>query len=184
MGATAIAANRPENYSRISQILHWLSMVIILVLWAAGFAMTNLVTDEELRVSMYRTHVLVGYVVLLLTLIRVGMIFFEKRPALPEGVTGFKRLLFDGTHYALYIILLALVFSGSAMLLTSGLTPASIPTLTPDMIQDVAARGGHNVFSRVFLLLLLAHTAGVLRYQFMDGDVMKRMGVPFPGKKS
>lgn len=184
MSAAAAMQDRPVNYSRASQILHWLSMVIIIVLWAAGFAMTNLVTDVEMQTNMYRTHVIVGYVVLLLTLARIALIFFEKRPVPPEGVTGVKWLLFVGDHYALYIILLVLVFSGSAMLLTSGLSPASIPTLTPEMIQDVAARGGHDVFSKVFLLLLLAHIAGVLRYQFMDGDVMGRMGIPFPGKKS
>lgn len=184
MSSATATMDRPMNYSRISQILHWLSMILILVLWAAGFIMTDILSAGETQTTMYRTHVFGGYLVLLLTLIRVGLIFFEKRPAPPEGVTGFKRVLFEGNHYALYVILLLLVFSGSGMLITSGLTPAQIPTLTPEMVQDVVARQGHDVFSKIFLLLLVAHIVGVMRYQFMDGDVMKRMGVPFPGRKS
>lgn len=181
---TAAKNEHPQNYSKISQLLHWLSMVIILGVWAGGFLMTDILTDNpELQATMYRSHAMIGSVVLLLTLIRVVMVFFEKRPAPPAGVSGFKRVIFEGNHYALYIILLALTLSGSAMLLTSGLSPAAIPTLTPDMIQDVPPRAGHDLFSKLFVLLFIMHTVGVLRYQFLEGDVMQRMGISFPGRK-
>lgn len=81
------------------------------------------------------------------------------------------------------MILFGLAFSGIAMLNLSGITPATMSTFTPDMIQDVPPRAGHDVFSKLFLLLLVAHVAGVMRYQFMDGDVMGRMGVKFPAKQ-
>ena len=92
--------------------------------------------------------------------------------------------MFEGNHYALYVVLLLLALSGSFMLIQSGLTPATMSTLTPDMVQDVAPRQGHNIFSKLFLLLFVMHVIGVMRYQFMDGDVMGRMGIRFPGKSA
>lgn len=176
-------SERPLNYSRIALSLHWISMFLIIALWIAGFVMVRFMEDSATRSLIYRAHIFGGNLITLLTLVRVGLVFFEKRPAPPEGVTGFKRVLFEGNHYALYVILLLLGFSGSAMIILSGISPNSIPNLTPDMIQDIAPRQGHRLFSIVFMLLLVAHTVGVLRYQFMEGDVMKRMGVNFPGKK-
>lgn len=185
MNAVAQNTDQPELYSRIAQSLHWISMFVIIAVWIGGAAMTNFLSpDSPMTANLYRVHVLGGNIVLLLTLVRVGMAFFEKRPAPPEGVTGWKRIIFEGNHYALYVILLGLAFSGSAMLILSGLTPQTMSSLTPDMIQDVPPRAGHDLFSKLFLLLLIMHTVGVLRYQFAEGDVMKRMGVNFPGRKS
>jgi cytochrome b561 len=180
----ATTAEQPQNYSRVAQALHWGSMILILGIAVGGFVMTNIMEDSATRNTLYRMHVAGGNLILLLTIARVVMIFVEKRPALPEGVTGFKRVLFEGNHYALYVVLLLLAFSGSAMLILSGLTPATMSSLTPDMIQDVAPRQGHDLFSKLFMLLFVAHVVGVLRYQFVDGDVMGRMGVPFPGRKA
>lgn len=91
---------KPMNYSRLAQAMHWISMLLILGLWGMGAYMTNFAPDTPLRATMYRSHMLFGNIVLILTIVRVAMIFFEKRPALPEGITGFKRVLFEGNHYA------------------------------------------------------------------------------------
>lgn len=181
---TTTATATPDRYSRISQSLHWISMILIVVLWIAGFTMVDFMRDSDARNTVYRLHVAGGNLIFLLTIARVVMIFFEKRPAPPEGVTGFKRVMFEGNHYALYVVLLLLALSGSFMLIQSGLTPATMSTLTPDMVQDVAPRQGHNIFSKLFLLLFVMHVIGVMRYQFMDGDVMGRMGIRFPGKSA
>ena len=84
---TTTATATPDRYSRISQSLHWISMILIVVLWIAGFTMVDFMRDSDARNTVYRLHVAGGNLIFLLTIARVVMIFFEKRPAPPEGVT-------------------------------------------------------------------------------------------------
>lgn len=171
------------SYNRTAQILHWLSALLIIGLAVAGTVMVRLDDAVALKTTMYRTHTFLGSLVLLLTLARLVWIFVGKRPS-PPPMPGWEKAAFVTNHWLLYLIILALVFSGTAMLLQSGV---SIPAtnLTPGDIQDVASRQGHNLFSKVFIALFLMHVGGVFYYQFTKGNTLGRMGVNwFPGKQN
>ena len=51
--------------------------------------------------------------------------------------------------------------------------------IVPGEVKDVAPRMAHNVLSKLFIVLLLVHVAGVVRYQVSKGDTLGRMGVPW-----
>lgn len=168
-----------EKFGRAAQAFHWISMIIIVFLAFGGFAMANIVTDEAQRAQMYPMHTTLGMVVLVLTILRAVWAFIDTRPKNPAGVEGPKAIAFNVVHYGLYVLLFALAASGIGMLVQSGI---SLPPrgLTPDMIGDVTARTGHDVMSKLFMLLFVLHLAGTIRYQVMDGDTMGRMGIPLP----
>ncbi len=163
------------RYNRTAQILHWLSALLIIGLAAAGTVMVRLDDSVALKTTMYRTHTFVGTLVLLLTLARIVWIFVGKRPSALE-MPKWEKQAFVWNHRLLYVILLLLTFSGIGMLLASGI---SLPPtgLVPADIQDVSARQGHNIFSKVFLALFVMHLGGVFYYQFTKGDTLSRMGV-------
>lgn len=168
-----------EKFGRIAQAFHWISMLLIVFAAFGGFMMVNVVQDEAQRAVMYPIHTTVGMIVSILTILRVIWAFIDTRPADPEGVEGSKALLFNGIHYALYILLFALAASGIGMLLQSGISLPE-PNLTPDMIGDVTARNGHDIMSKLFMAMFVLHVAGVVRYQAMNGDTMGRMGISLP----
>lgn len=172
-------AQQTERYSDIAIFLHWASTVLIIGVWIAGFVMTNVVPEDSgIRAGMYQSHAMFGLLILLLTLGRVIYAFFDKRPNAPAGVEGVKKLLFVGVHWALILALFAMTITGLGMLAFSGMTAF---TVVPGEIVDSAPRTGHSVLSKLFLVLLVAHIVGVVRYQLVNGDVMGRMGVNLGG---
>lgn len=166
-----------QQYGRIAQIFHWLSMFLIVGLAMGGTIMTRFV-DGDQQVLMYRFHVTVGLLVLALTVARIIWIFVDVRPGSPPKLEGAQKAAFTWNHNLLYVVIAIMVFSGVGMLLLSniGLSPANV---TPDAIQNVTPRTVHDVVSKVFIVLFILHLGGVIMYQVQEGDTFSRMGVPW-----
>lgn len=166
-----------HQYGRVAQIFHWLSMFLIVGLAIGGTIMTRFVSGDQ-QVLMYRFHVTVGLLVLVLTVARILWIFVDVRPDAPPELEGAQEAAFTWNHNLLYVVIVLLVISGVSMLLLSniGLSPANV---TPDAIQDVTPRTVHDITSKVFIVLFILHLAGVIVYQLQEGDTFGRMGVPW-----
>lgn len=164
-----------STYNRTSRIFHWVSALLIISLAIFGTIMVRLGDGVALKTTMYRTHAFIGTLVLVLTIGRIIWLFVGKRPSDLE-MPGWEKQAFTWNHRLLYVVILALAGSGIGMLLLSGV---SLPPtgLTPADIQDVSARQGHNIFSKLFIALFLMHLGGVFYYQFTKGDTLGRMGV-------
>jgi cytochrome b561 len=168
----------PNQYGRVAQLLHWISALLILFLIPMGFLMQTV--DEGARLLLYRTHVILGVLVLGLTVVRLGWQWFDSSPGPPPGLAGTGLLAYKAVHWLLYLALLVLALSGIALNVVSGLgdilfgaAPGSIPT----DLSDYLSRTVHGITARVYIGLLIAHIAGVVSYQATEGDVLKRMGL-------
>ena len=167
----------PTTYGRMTQILHWVSALLILIMWPMGFYMAQASGDVD---GLYTAHVALGYLVLLLTLARIVVFVREPHPEPLAGLSPWNERLFMGIHRLMILALFILATSGIGMLALSeiSLLPSGVSAAD---IDDVAPRDGHGLFSRLFLLLLVAHVVGVIRYQVTKGDTLGRMGVRRPG---
>ena len=96
----------PTQYGRVAQLLHWLSALLILFLIPMGFLMQTV--DEGARLSLYRTHVILGILVLGLTLVRLGWRWFDSPPEPPSNLAGTGLLAYRTIHWLLYPALLVL----------------------------------------------------------------------------
>ncbi|WP_420631088.1 cytochrome b [Candidatus Leptofilum sp.] len=166
-----------DQYGRIAQIFHWLSMFLIVWLAFSGTFMTDLDSGAQ-QEQIYQSHVTIGLLVLVLTVARIAWLFVDKRPDSPPGLEGRQKAMFTWNHNLLYVAILIMVVSGVGMLLLSnlGLSPANV---TVAGIQDVPPRAVHGIVSKVFIFLFLMHLAGVIIYQLRDGDPFGRMGIPW-----
>ncbi|MCA9916395.1 MAG: cytochrome b/b6 domain-containing protein [Anaerolineales bacterium] len=166
-----------NQYGRIAQIFHWLSMLLIVGLAIGGTVMTRLNGGAQ-QEQMYKLHVTVGLIVLALTVARIIWLFVDTRPAPPAGLEGGQKAMFTWNHNLLYVVIVVMVISGVGMLILSniGLSPANV---TPDAIQNVTPRRVHDIVSKLFIILFLMHLAGVVMYQLREGDTFGRMGVPW-----
>lgn len=165
-----------SGYGGVAQALHWISVLAILPMGPLGLAMVGMEPGAT-QTLLYQTHIVLGWAVLALTAGRVIWRFFDPTPDAPAGVTGWNLWAYRGVHVLLYLVLLALAFSGTGMLALSGL---SLGNLDPAAIaNDLPPAAGHVVFSRLYMGLLAAHLAGVFIHQFTKGDVLGRMGVPW-----
>lgn len=170
------------SYDRITQGLHWISAILIIIMIILGLTMTR-IGESSTQVLMYRTHVGFGLIVLVLTAIRLIWLFIHRWPPVPPGLSKLRELAFKWNHILLYIVLIPLLLSGIGMLVLSGI--GIIPSnVTPGAIKDVPPRMFHHYAAIVFTFLLLMHLVGVLQYQFKKGDVFSRMGIKWLGKYS
>jgi cytochrome b561 len=166
-------------YGRAAVWFHWLSALLILVMSPMGFLMVRMPDGAAGQQVLYRMHMFLGLLVLLLTLGRVVWRFFDKTPELPAGLKGAQAWLYRGVHYGLYIFLLVMASSGLAMMALSG-APMPPAPLDVTLFEGLAPQAGHSLFSKVFMALFVAHLVGVLMYQFREGNVLKRIGLNLP----
>lgn len=170
-----------SGYNRVAQITHWASALLILSMLGIGLAMTR-IGESGTQDSLYNVHVGIGLATLALTAVRLIALVVHRWPAPPPGLSSANERAFTGTHVLLYVLLVSLLASGIAMLALSGLSlvPGSI---VPADVENVPPRMAHDLLSKVFIVLLLVHVAGVVRYQLGKGDTLGRMGLPWFGRE-
>jgi cytochrome b561 len=171
-------SNSSKTYSRLTIALHWIGAILFLLLLTGGTLMTDFIPKAE-ATTPYQGHVTFGLLTAVYLVVRIVARVMEKnRLSAPAGLAGWNLTLYNAIHVLLYVVPVVMILTGVGMLLLSGLglSPANV---TPDAIGDVAPRGGHDIFSKVMILLVLLHVGGVLRYQFTKGDILGRMGIPW-----
>lgn len=168
----------PQAYGRGAQLFHWISAVLILTMIPLGLLMQN-VESETVKLTLYRGHVVIGILILLLTLFRMMWRRTDPEPLPPAGIEGWHLRAFKLTHVFLYLGLLVLSTSGIGIILFSGigdLLSGASNGPWPDGISTLPPRVAHGVTARIYIALLIGHIGGVLFYQFTKSDVMSRMG--------
>lgn len=164
-----------NRYSRVAQAFHWVSALLILTMLPMGIIMTRI--SEDSAVQLYRIHVILGIVVLLLTILRLIWLFVDDQPEELTNVENWEKQVFIWNHRLIYLGLFILTASGLGILLTSGV---SFPptTLLPETIVESVPQQTHALLSKVFIALLVVHIAGVINYQVTKGNTLARMGIP------
>lgn len=166
---------KPTTYGKMTQILHWITALLIFVALIVGFVMTHFMSDEGFN-QLVNGHVLGGWTILVLMVLRLFARWRQPAPDTPEGLSGARAQLFKWNHILLYVFLFLMLSSGLGILGLSGLSlfPGGI---TVDGIKKVPPIAAHDLFSKIVFVLIVMHIGGVLNYQFTKGDVLARMGL-------
>ena len=169
--------NTVSTYGKVIITIHWVSAFLILLLIPIGLFMTR-AAEGASQASLYRIHVVIGVLVVLLTLVRIAFFFIEARPPAPKkGMSPWRLWVFHGIHLFTYLFILLLGFSGVNMLLSSGFG-FSIGNIDPAAIaRDLTPLKVHGIISKLFIALLIAHIGGALEYHYTTAAVLPRMGL-------
>ena len=167
------------RYGAVAIALHWISAVAVLGLLVLGFMAVN-AADNAQEASLLRLHVPLGATVLVLTLLRIGWWFFDRRPEEPFGQPRWQTLSAHSVHTVLYLILVLIGSSGIGLLILSGAanvlffgSQEPLPRFSdyPPMLVHAAA-------AFVLIALLAVHVGAALYHQFLRHDhLFARMGV-------
>jgi cytochrome b561 len=186
-------ASGRTRYSSVAIALHWSIAALIIFNLILGSVMGGFAPAT--RFWLVRTHASAGFLVLLLSVLRVAWRVTHPPPPFPAGMSVWERALAHMVHYTLYGTMLAMPLIGWAILSAHPPRPGhGIALLGPlqgpplgfisrwqdpfqktmhDRLVEVHTVGGWLMFG-----LLLLHVGGALKHQWIDRQAeLARMGL-------
>ncbi|MDG1778711.1 MAG: cytochrome b/b6 domain-containing protein [Flavobacteriaceae bacterium] len=165
-----------QKYSKATIATHWLTALLILILFPLGKYMENIETSEKM--GLITIHVILGIIVFVLTIVRTRSFFKHERPSNLETGSKFNNKLTVWIHNVFYIILFILSISGLAVMVLGGYAEA-LQSNTPEFIKnrsEIAPMKVHGITSFIMMVLLVLHILGVLKhYIFTKENTLKRI---------
>lgn len=174
-------------YGPVAKALHWLIFLLLAVQYAIGSIMPHIGrnTPNEGWVSW---HFSVGAAILFFIVVRLA--WRITHPVAPApGLAAWERNLAALTHWALYLLVLAMTLLGWAATNYRGwdvrlFGVVTLPALAPKGAAWAHEAGDiHNILVYVLLAFIVLHVTGALYHHFVKRDgVVARMlpdaGVP------
>ncbi len=172
------------RYSPLARWLHWLTVVLVLVMFALGIAMVYLVPDSEQALShrLYNTHESLGIVVLAVMLLRLVRRLLHPPAPLPARVPRLYHVVGHANHAVLYLLLLVQPVIGLLRDNAGGFQLVWFemvrvpPLLGKNEAVAHALSALHWYVALLIALLIGAHIAGALFHAVIRRDgVFQRM---------
>ena len=165
-----------QKYSKATIATHWLTALLILILFPLGKYMENIETSEKM--GLITIHVILGIIVFVLTIVRTRSFFKHERPSNLETGSKFNNKLTVWIHNVFYIILFILSISGLAVMVLGGYAEA-LQSNAPELIKnrsEITPMKVHGITSFIMMVLLVLHILGVLKhYIFTKENTLKRI---------
>ena len=182
MGEKLSVKSTKFKYGTLAILFHYINVIAVIGLLISGIVMTGNIDDLS-KVGMYRAHVAIGLLVALIVTLRVIWALFDSSPNPPDHTTRYRLIIYKAVHYLIYGLITVLIVSGISILIASGLGITPRYVIPDKIISALPPLTIHVVFLKLLILLLLVHIAGVLSYQFLKGDVLSRIGIPWFKRK-
>jgi cytochrome b561 len=168
--------NSPQRYGAMSQTLHWLTVILVVLAWALGEADDILPKGPALAAGLL-VHIWAGNAVICLVGVRFLWRLLDPPPA-PERTALGAWLDRAGrlAHYLLYALLLAAPVAGIALQFARGDT---LPVFgifeiaSPWMADRAFARsvkGVHELLANSLVILAGVHAAAALFHHWILRD--------------
>lgn len=169
-----------NRYSKLQIQLHWLTLVLIAIAYAAMELRGLFPKGSYSYLLMRETHYNTGIFVLLVIIIRI---IFKQRyetPAITPPLSAWQMILAKFMHILLYICFLVLPVSGIAIMIYGGkawsLLGLDIPTLVNiDGEVKSVAKTIHELLANAGYLLIILHagTALIHHYIYKDNTLIR-----------
>ena len=167
----------PRRYHPALVALHWaLAFCLIGLLIAGSTLLAPVANDDPAKLMSFRMHMALGGITLILLVARVIVRLATRTPPrLPTGNALLDRLA-PLTHGLLYILPLAMIFSGIVFARASNLPDAVFGSGPMPESFTHPARAVHGIASTLLMALIALHIAAALWHQFFRRDgIMTRM---------
>ena len=183
--------NTRETYGLVAQLLHWLTALLILVMFPLGLFMHELpagTADEATyKAWFYSLHKTIGVCVFVVALIRVTWAFVSPHPRPLNSDRKFETLAAQTVHWMLYGAIIVMPLTGWLHhAATEGFAPIWWPLsqdlpFVPKDPQLAKLFGTAHYFTAILLgLSIVLHIGGALKHVVVDhDDTLHRM---LPGK--
>ena len=166
--------------------LHWLTFLLIAVVYATAELSEAFPKGSAARSSLRAGHEMIGLLVLALVGLRVAVRMFSAAPAIVPAPPRWQALLATAAHLALYGLMVVLPLVGWLMLSAAGkpipffaweLPPLLAPNRSlAEILEDV-----HEAVASVGYALIGVHAAAALFHHYVVRDNTLRRMLPGMG---
>ena len=172
--------SQSNRYGSVAIAIHWLTALAIFGMLFSGLGAAN-ATDEATKFTLLRGHAIMGSLIGVLTVFRIiWWLAFDKRPNDQPGLSRLQKGAAHAVHYGLYAVILVMVSSGFATVITTGAN-LQLFGAAPLPLPDFALAPPftvHGIVARVLIALLIGHIGAALYHQFIRRDrLLARMGI-------
>lgn len=172
------------GYGVIARMFHWITVLIVFVMIPVGLTMTQDI-PRRFQDPLFMLHKGLGVVFLVLILARIVWRIGHPPPALPAHIPKLQRRAAEGTHLALYGMLLIMAVSGYVRVTAGGfpiewLDALGVPPLLPKMERVAEIASAVHATAKTLLIALIAlHVAAACWHGLIRRDgVFGRMWPP------
>jgi cytochrome b561 len=173
--------NSAERWGAVSQLFHWIIVVLILVIAYLGLTMTGLPNGPR-KIDVYALHKSIGLTILALVALRLLWRLYAGAPAPIAATPAWQRRVASITHFGLYLLLFAMPLSGWLFNSAAGYPLQwfklfNLPAIAGrDEELKALAETAHSTMFWILVALVLAHAAAAFYHHlFQNDDTLKRM---------
>lgn len=174
--------NSAQGWGWTSIVIHWISALVLIALFALGLWMVDLTYyDEWYRTAPY-IHKSMGVLLLGLTLVRLVWYYSNQRPKLLESYSDIEKTAAKWAHGLMYLFMFLVMISGYFISTADGRSIDifgwfEIPAVVL-MIENQEDLAGdiHFVLSVLLISIVVVHAAAAMKHHWVDKDpTLKRM---------
>ncbi|MFZ0762449.1 cytochrome b [Bradyrhizobium sp.] len=180
--------NTTSSWGSVARAFHWIIGLTIIGMLAFGWWMNHVPARPD-RLFYRSIHADIGYLLLVLMVLRLVWRWINPVPAMPAETPGWERVAARAGHIALYAVAFLVIMLGWAH--SGAHTPDysswfglfHVPQITsPDKAAANAYEDRHILFAYVLLALIVIHLAAAAWHHFVKHDrVAARMVDGEPG---
>ena len=168
--------NTPASWGSVSRWFHWMLALAIIGMIAFGWWVNHIPARPD-RYFYRSIHADIGYLVLLLMVLRLAWRIINPTPALPADRARWTRIAAGISHAALYLVTILVAMLGWAH--SGARTPDysgffglfHVPQFTsPDREAARAYEDRHILFAYVLLVLIAAHVIATAWHRYIRRD--------------
>ena len=174
--------NTNARWGLISVLVHWVSALIIIALFALGLYITGLDYYDPWYHQAPGIHKSAGILFFVLTLFRIAWLSVSRRPHPVLDQRNRHAVIAIWVHRILYLLLFLVMISGYLISTANG---DPIPVFDWFNLASMVSGGEkqadiagdlHFLFAVTLILLATVHTLAALKHHFIDNDeILTRM---------
>jgi cytochrome b561 len=173
--------NSNERWGRVSQLLHWLIVGLIVVMAYLGLTMTDL-PNNPYKIRLYALHKSIGLSLLALVILRLLWRGYTGAPRPLPGIPAWQERVASLTHFALYVLLLAIpltgwIFNSAAGFPMQWFGVVNLPALTgrSTALRELSGSWHELLFWALIVLALVHAAAAIYHHLFQHDATLARM---------
>jgi cytochrome b561 len=169
-----------SRHSIYARAIHWFTALAILALAILGFWMTQRAAAnlwDDLTNTLYGWHKLIGFTVLLITILRFCLKLNSKTPPYPNTVSPSLVKVASIVHYLLYGLLFMVPMLGwagvtayPALITLGGYSLPAMPGIPKSELIAKQIFQIHGLLAMTLIAVILLHIAAALNHLIIKRD--------------